>query len=99
MLFRPLLNRKSGLQDLLLEVPENSQWTAQFFSLDCESMDELEEFRTWLKSYSEEDVNEELKYVLLDIEELEWKAKHGYDRKSFLILRRPFERKVERACY
>lgn len=52
-------------------------------------MDEMEEYGTWLKSYSEEGVKEELKNVLADIEELEWRAKHGYiyDSNVLLILR------------
>lgn len=41
-------------------------------------MDELEEFKMWLKSCSKADVKEELKYVLADIVELEWRAKHRY---------------------
>lgn len=81
---------KISVARLTTEVSGNSQWIAQFFSLDCESMDELEEFRTWLKSCSEEGGNEVLKYVLADIEELEWRAKHGYryDQNAFLTLRR-----------
>lgn len=53
-------------------------------------MDELEEHKIWLKFCSEEDIKEELKYVLADIKELEWRAKHGYgyDQNTLLTLQR-----------
>jgi len=42
------------------------------------NVDELEKFNLWLKSCSKVDVKKKMKYALIDIEELEWRARHGY---------------------
>lgn len=42
-------------------------------------MSTLEEYQRWLNSCSEEDIKEELQYVLADVEELEWRQSMGID--------------------